>query len=122
MKKIFLEGNDGTGKTSAVEFLRGLGYEAFDRSGLSETTLDDVLRIEENAIYIVLECPVEMSLQRLQEAGKDMNEEWHTEESLRYFLTKFREVGAEYNAIFISSAGSKAETQGLILKAIKDYV
>jgi len=121
MKKIFLEGNDGTGKSTIVSLLKQRGFSnVFDRGFLSKKTLDETLEEnDKNVVYIILECTVKKSLQRLQNAGKDMTEVWHTEESLVYFQKKFREVGKQHKAFFVSSEGEPQETLKHVLSVLE---
>lgn len=121
MKKICLEGNDGTGKSTIVSLLRERGFsDVSDRGFLSKKTLDETLQEnEKDVVYIILECSVQKSLQRLQNAGKDMTEVWHTKESLVYFQKKFREVGKQHKAFFVSSEGDPQETLKHVMSVLE---
>lgn len=72
MKKICLEGNDGTGKSTIVSLLRERGFsEVSDRGFLSKKTLDETLQEnEKDVVYIILECSVQKSLQRFEDAAR----------------------------------------------------
>lgn len=116
--KIFIEGSDGCGKSTLVKSLKKLGYDAYDRGGLTKTTLDGVNRYNEGEIYILLEASTSICRKRLAAAGKDLNEEWHTEDSINYYWKKFLEYAPMYKAFIISSEWSARDTLNMTIGAI----
>lgn len=96
---IEIDGNDGTGKTTVVNILREQGFEVLDRGAL--TPLTDVMESElrQHAtpnFTVLLDCSVKQSRLRLEMAGKDLEEKYHTLEDLRYYRHKFLSLAAYY--------------------------
>jgi len=83
--KVYIDGNDGTGKSTLVKNLRGLGIDAIDRGWLSKKSLDPRVEQDGDSLTVLLDAPVDVSLARLKRRGADMAEEYHTEESLKRF-------------------------------------
>lgn len=117
--KVYIEGSDGCGKSTLVKSLIALGYDAYDRGGLTKTTLDGINRYKQGDIYIILNCPTEICRERLAAAGKDLNEVWHTEESINFYWKKFVKYSSMYKASFVDSRGSKETTLKNVLRIIK---
>ena len=117
---IVIDGNDGTGKSTLVERLRGWGFRVSDRGLPTKLTVEEPNLPPANPgdKYLILEAPIEVSRARLEAAEKDLNEKWHTEESLRHFAARFREVGAKLGATFIDSSGTSDETWIRVLTAL----
>lgn len=98
-KVICIDGNDGVGKTTLIEKLKIIfpNHEFLDRGLPSALTTDEAIVYtgKKADLNIILSCPVEISQQRLRDAGKDMNEHWHKEETLKFYHKKFLEVSVE---------------------------
>lgn len=116
--KIVIEGNDGTGKSTLAMQLRALGFDVQDRGAMTKATLDDAVNPEPDHKYILLVCPWEVSKQRLIAAGKDMNEIWHTDESLQKYDRIFRELVERFDAHVIETQQDQLETLVQALVAI----
>lgn len=101
---VVVDGNDGTGKTTLVKALRKRGYAVQDRGLPSQATLDGVPNeIPKDEVYLILDAPIEVCRRRLAEAGKDLNEKWHTLEALKHFRAKFLEQADLLGAHFIDA-------------------
>lgn len=92
--KVIVDGNDGTGKSTLVGAIRHLGYNVEDRGNATRMTDDDSVEPEEDAVYLILDVPVEVSRARLLAAGKDLTEQYHTDEDLTHYRARFLEVAA----------------------------
>lgn len=115
---IVVDGGDGTGKSTLVAALRARGYLVADR-GLPTKATDDGLPAErlrpERDVYVILDAPEATCRARLAEAGKDLNEKWHTPESIAHYRVKFREVAAGLGVPLIDSSGTREETLAAVL-------
>lgn len=119
---VVVDGNDGTGKTTLVKALKQRGFEAVDRGLPTKLTLlpDDFPFEKPPAeVYIILDASVEVSRSRLQKAGKDLAEEWHTPESLTHYRERFRAVAKRLGAHVVDATGSPAEVLALTLGGVR---
>lgn len=91
-KRVIVDGGDGSGKSTLVRALKRLGYNAQDRGRATDMTLDSTLEPEPDALYLILDVPVHVALERLRRAGKSMDESWHRPESLRHFRMRYLEI------------------------------
>ena len=103
IKKIVIDGNDGTGKTFRVNLLRKMfpNIEIEDRVIFSNKTLDDILfdynkvssinhrknfinSIEEqkDTLFIICDASVETCQKRISERGDSLEEEYHNNKDL----------------------------------------
>jgi deoxyadenosine/deoxycytidine kinase len=113
IKKIVIDGNDGTGKTTFINHLKKVmpGIEFQDRGIFSETTLKDKLfnATEENkyevfnelkefqesikkqndTLFIILDADVEVCQKRILKRGDSIEEEFHTLEDLNKYKHRF---------------------------------
>lgn len=94
---IVIDGIDGTGKTTLVEFLKTkFPQHNFHDRGLPTKLTDDPNAKDyyknEDVIYIILDDNPDMCRKRLKNAGKDLNEEYHTFDSLKEYRQKFKDV------------------------------
>jgi len=110
MTRIIIDGNDGVGKSTIVALLRELGYNAHDRGLPTKLTDTPGLPVPENEIYIVLDAPVAVSRSRLAKAGKDLEEEHHTVESLIVYRRRFLDVAAQLPRCHLIDANGTAES------------
>lgn len=101
--KICIDGNDGTGKSTIISLLK----EIYPNITFMDRGLPSAMTINENAeaadYYFILTCPVSVSLERLKNANRDMNEYWHLPETLTYFHGKFMELALQNNWIIVES-------------------
>jgi ATP phosphoribosyltransferase len=108
---IVIDGNDGTGKSTLVARLQALGYAVKDRGLPTKATDEGVpATIPEDELYVILDAPESVSRARLYAAGKDLEEKWHTWESLRHYRQRFREVAQQLGVPLIDSSGSPQYT------------
>jgi thymidylate kinase len=120
--QIVVDGNDGTGKSTIVEWLRMLGYNVTDRGVPTRMTDDPNVRPKQGEMYIILDAPVDVSRARLAAAGKDLTEKYHTTEDLTYYRERFREVATHLlNCVVIDTTGSIDETRTLITQALTRF-
>jgi thymidylate kinase len=105
MERIVVDGNDGTGKSTLVAALRALGYSVQDRGVPTRMTDDPTVEAQDGDFYIILDAPVAVSRARLEQAGKDLTERYHTVEDLTYYRQRFLEVAATLkNCVVIDSS------------------
>ena len=103
-RRIVIDGNDGTGKSTLVRSLRLLGYtNAHDRGEMSEATLDPSVKPAPDTTYILLTLGWQVCKARLIVAGRDMTEKWHTDAALRLYDQKFRKIAQDFDAHVIES-------------------
>ena len=95
--KFIIDGNDGTGKTTLINGLRKFGVtaELADRGLPTKMTDDPTLEPSDDEFYFILDVDVETSRARLAEAGKDLNEKYHTVEDLTFYRKRFLEVAKQ---------------------------
>jgi len=114
---VVIDGNDGTGKSTVVEKLKMMGWNVKDRGIATKLTDDSNAGTPgKNEIHIILDAPVEISQRRLLQAGKSLNEKYHTLEDLKHYRTLFMEVAQVYNMHIVDSSGSPENTMNSILK------
>ncbi len=110
IKKIIIDGNDGTGKTFRVNLLRKMfpNIEIEDRGIFSDKTLDDSLfeynkvssiihrknfvnSIEEqkDTLFIICDASVETCQKRISERGDSLEEEYHNKKDLTKYKGRF---------------------------------
>jgi ATP phosphoribosyltransferase len=118
---IVIDGNDGTGKTTLVKALEGLGLLARDR-GLPTKASDDGVPPRESwprgERYLILDVPVEVSRERLRAAGKDLEERYHTVQDLSFYRARYLEVAKGFGVEPIDSSGPIEQTVARALKQL----
>ena len=116
---IVIDGNDGTGKSTAVDKLRKMGWNVKDRGQATKLTDDAFADLPaKNEINIILDVPVEISQQRLLKAGKSLNEPYHNEVDLRHYREEFLHVADIFCMDVVDASGDEAQTMSNILKII----
>lgn len=90
--RVVVDGNDGTGKSTLVRGLRALGYDAVDRGLPTKMSDGAVDEPADNEVFLILDVPVAWSRSRLAAAGKSLDEQYHTEESLAHYRDAFIDV------------------------------
>lgn len=95
---VCIDGNDGTGKSTIISLLK----EKFPTITFQDRGYPSWLTFEKGSfapadLYIILVCPVEVSLDRLQKSGKNMEEFWHLPLTLIFFDQKFKQLSVENN-------------------------
>ena len=103
---ITVDGNDGTGKSTLVRHLQSLGFLVQDRGLPTILTDDPTLVSEDKGPFLILDAPVEVSQGRLQRAGKDLTEKYHTLEDLTHYRERFRQVASSLGVTMIDARGS----------------
>ncbi|MBX7221703.1 MAG: ATP phosphoribosyltransferase [Blastocatellia bacterium] len=117
---IVVDGNDGTGKSTLAAALRALGYEVQDRGLPTKATDEGIPEVlPENELYLILDVPEAVSLERLQQAGKDMTEHWHHPDVLTHYRNRFREVAAGLKVPLIDSTGTAETVLEQVLSFLK---
>lgn len=110
IKKIVIDGNDGTGKSIRVSLLKKYfpGIEIEDRGVFSEATLKDELfgddetskqkRLEfalaevdnqPETLFIICDASIETCQKRILERGDSLDEEFHRESDLKKYRERF---------------------------------
>ena len=113
---VLLEGNDGVGKSTLAKSLTSLGYNVQDRGFLTMYSEDPKQKYIKEAYRaghvttFVLDCKVETSRARLYEAGKDLNEKFHTEASLHEYREKFLKFQKLFPNCHLINAEFSAQT------------
>ena len=115
-KRIEIDGNDGTGKTTRVKFLRKMypGYEILDRGLLSQWVIEDfrfkdwyqidqLKGFREDTLYITLYTTVEKSQERIVKRGDSLEEEYHNKEDLLKYNARFAFLAQHERVNFIRS-------------------
>ena len=128
IKKIVIDGNDGTGKSVRVSVLKKHfpGIEIEDRGIFSEATLRDELfgddkqsrrnlrnfiwsEVEEHpeTLFIICDASIETCQKRILERGDSLDEEFHNEDDLRKYRARFLmlfEAAKKYpNIMFVNT-------------------
>lgn len=109
---IYVDGIDGSGKTTLVNSLKKLGLNVHDRGLLTKLTLCTQKEWQnvhlELAIYIVLDCdPVVASERVVQRDGKV--DEWATFHRQYYYNRKFRALACRYGVYLIDTTNMNSE-------------
>jgi ATP phosphoribosyltransferase len=112
--KVEIDGNDGTGKSTLVELLSSYGIHAKDRGTLTKASDDNAVQPEADVCYILLDIPVDVCRERLEKAGKDLNERYHTEDDLIFYRDRFLEEAHRFKAHIITAASKRATLQAAI--------
>jgi XTP/dITP diphosphohydrolase len=118
---IVIDGNDGVGKSTVVERLKALGWRVKDRGAATQLTDNPNASLPEtNEISFILDAPVEISRQRLERAGRDLNEQYHTVEDLTKYRERFNNVAQQHPGLFrvVDAAGSVEETLKSIIATL----
>lgn len=119
---IVVDGNDGTGKSTIVAWLRMLGHNVVDRGIPTKMTDDPDMKPNAKEVYFILDAPVEISRARLAAAGKDLNEKYHTVQDLIHYRERFQDVAKQLaNGVVIDTSGSLERTQSLITVALRQF-
>jgi thymidylate kinase len=128
IKKIVIDGNDGTGKSVRVSVLKKHfpGIEIEDRGVFSEATLRDELfgddkqsrrnlrnfiwsEVEEHpeTLFIICDASIETCQKRILERGDSLDEEFHNEDDLQKYRARFLmlfEASKKYpNIMFVNT-------------------
>ena len=97
--RVEVDGNDGVGKSTLVRGLQSIGFaNVKDRGRLTQATDDRTVGPEPGVLYILLTAPVAECRKRLQRAGKDLDERYHTVQDLSLYHDRFLEVAPLFNA------------------------
>jgi ATP phosphoribosyltransferase len=114
---IVIDGNDGLGKSTLVERLKAFGYRVADRGMPTKATDDGIPDVRNDGeTYVILDAPIEVSRARLEKAGKDMNEHWHTVKSLTHYRQRFQEVAKQLGVPLIDASGSPEDVLLAVLR------
>ncbi len=108
MKKIIVNGNNGTGKSTLVKALKKKGYDAVDCKTPSEMTDNLNIKLKNDEIYIILDANIKTCQNRLLEAGKSLDKQFNNKKDLTNYRTKFLEVAEDLqNCIILNTNLSK---------------
>ena len=118
--RIVIDGNDGTGKSTLVAKLNELGYDAQDRGDPTGMVVTTNGTARSNMFYVILDAPVHISRARLREAGKNLNQPYHTVKDLTHYRKRYMEIFYDLpQGAFIDSSGPAELTLEMCLSALK---
>ena len=117
-RRVVVDGNDGTGKSTVVARLRELGYDVADRGVPTKMTDDPNLQAVEGEVYLILDAPVEVCRARLAMAGKNLEEKYHTVADLEHYRARFKEVAGILRAPLINAEGPVDRVVQLCVEAL----
>jgi hypothetical protein len=107
LRAIYVDGNDGTGKTTLVARLREyiaklerlfgtINVEVHDRGVATQATEGPgPWAFRATDVYVFLDASPETSRQRLAARGADLSEKYHTIESLEDYRDRFLEIARQ---------------------------
>lgn len=87
-------------------------------------TDDDTLDPIEGEYYLILDVPVDISRKRLEAAGKDLTEQYHTVEDLTHYRRRYQEIAEVLDPrchAVIDASGSLDETFYRALTALEAF-
>jgi thymidylate kinase len=109
-KKVIIDGNDGTGKSTLIKALAEIGYDCQDRGLPTKMTDDPNSRSTvDDEVYIILDASVEVCRNRLAKAGRDLDEKYHRVEDLNHYRRRFLEVAANLPTAVVVDADRTIE-------------
>jgi hypothetical protein len=119
---IVVDGGSGTGKSTLVDALRALGYEARERGLPSEAASEGMpeagAALPEGEAYVILDAPEEVSRARLMESGKLLSGNWHTHEALAMARLRFKEVARALGVPVLDARRSQGEVLSAVLELL----
>lgn len=119
--KVIVDGLDGAGKSTLVKTLHDLGYVVADRGNATHMVDRDDLQVEPDVFYLILLAPVDVCRARLAAAGKPMDEEWHTVDSLTHYTRRYHEIRHRLpHSAYIDSSGTQEATLRIVLKTLAE--
>jgi ATP phosphoribosyltransferase len=117
-RRIEVDGNDGTGKSTLVRLLAEYGVVAQDRGLMTRASDDPSLGPEPGTLYLVVDAPVEVSRERLARAGKDLGERYHTVADLTHYRQVFRELVPRFGATLVGSEHPRRTLQAALAAVV----
>lgn len=116
--KICIDGNDGTGKSTLISKLKELmpQHEYQDRGLPSALTVSQ--HADSADLYVILTCPVDVSLHRLSTANRDMTEHWHLPETLEKYHNLFLDLANQHGWLLVDASVSIEELVEVVSDAL----
>ena len=114
-RRIVLEGNVGTGKSTVKVKLEGRGHRrVIERGLMTEAVKSDMMEIPNNDsstqfdLYVLLDLPEVICQQRLNESPESnkINEYTRSIEALTLYRSKYLEIAAPFKCHVVSSCGT----------------
>lgn len=123
---IFVDGIDGSGKTTLVNALKSIGFDARDRSILTQLSLKPMFEWPDNipfAIYIVLDCDLEVANDRILNRKEKKKDYWEEYKQQFYYRRVYRALCAKYGLYFIDTTSILSDTIiDVVINRLEDYV
>jgi len=107
MKRIVIDGNDGLGKSTICDLLtRAQIGHISDRGLMTKATDDDTITRSDSDPnhYFLIDGPVELSQQRLVQAGRSLEEKYHNLTDLIHYRQRFLDVANRFDAKIIDAS------------------
>lgn len=99
-RRIVVDGNDGTGKSTLVRGLRSLGFSRVeDRAEMTKASDDESVGPAPDTTYLLAHCRWETSFDRLRRSGADMSDQYHQPDALQHYAAVFLGLQERFGAI-----------------------
>lgn len=120
---IVVDGASGTGKSTLIEALRALGFEARERGISSEpegegAVPESITDAVAQEAYVILDAPEEICRARLRQAGKLLTSSHYSHEAIARSRARFRQLARELRLPLLDASRSQAEVLSATLELL----